>query len=379
MAGGRIEIYRLIQGLVSHGHNISLITSGDEDLIEEMKSEVSVSVINVRHDSGVSVDQYAKNILTSDPLPIMNFRSGPFDTELENAIGENDFDIVHLHTLQMSFLAEGVPSDLPTVIRFTNIKSEIYRQFARRTANPFKTAYAYMQYKKTKIFEQNITQFADITLTITEDDQKFLENLNVKGKIETLPAGIDIDAFSNFEFSRNDGNIIMFFGSMDYHPNEDAALWLAEDIWPIIKEDSGNCTLELVGKSPSEELEQLSDDRDITVTGYVDDIQEWVDRASVIVIPIRVGTGVRIKILHAMAMGKPIVTTSTGIKGINAEDGVEVLIRDSPDEIATAVVNLIDCPDQREQLGLNARSFVEKEYSYESVSRKLESIYQNII
>lgn len=382
IAGGRIEIYRLIQGLVERGHEVTLITAGDQSECETMESEVGVKIVSVEHDRSIKPSLYAQNLFVRDPLPIMNYRRGPFFEAVSSQLRKESFDILHLHTLQMTFLAQELETEIPRVIRFTNIKSLIYQQYARHTSNPAKAVYAYLQYLKTKRFERLITGHADVTLTITDEDGQFLNGINALGRIETLPAGIDVASFSDATESGGENQdaepIVTFFGSMDYHPNEDAIVWFTENVWPKIREANSQVALELVGKSPPEQVEALGDREDITVTGFVEDITEWVQRATVVVIPIRVGTGVRMKILHAMAMGKPIVSTATGMQGIAVEDDVHALIRDEPTDFATGVNHLLEEENRRTELGTNAKKFVAEHYGYDSVAMKLEAVYEEI-
>jgi len=381
IAGGRVETFRLVQGLVDHGHDVTVVALGDDETASEMAANSGARVRAVQGDRSRSTGRLVRNLASREPLPIMKFREGPLQETVTEVLAETAFDVLHLHTLQTSYLSETIEEPIPRVVRFTNIKSIIFRQFAGYTTNPAKAAYSYLQYLKTKRYERGITASADLTLAITDEDRDFLRNLRAPGRVETLPAGIDTASFEPGAAGTNsdsDAPIITFFGSMDYHPNEDAALWFTEEIWPWVAGAYPDATLELVGKDPSDEVRALAEDPAVTVTGFVEDITEWVDRATVVVIPIRVGTGVRVKVLHAMAMGKPIVSTTAGIQGIDVEDGTHASIRGDPAGFARAVGELLGDPDVRSTFGTNARSFVEANHGYRSIVEELTAWYRGI-
>lgn len=287
-------------------------------------------------------------------------------------------DVLHLHALQTSFLASGLEARIPTVIRFNNVKSEIYKQFADYTANPVKSAYAYLQYRKTKRYEGAIPEQSDLSLTITPEDKRRLESYGARGNIGVLPAGVDPAQFASRN-SESDDQIITFFGSMDYHPNDDAALWFANEIFPRIRDESESTRLEIVGKNPSDAVSKLDGRENVHVTGFVDDISEYVARASVIVIPIRVGTGVRMKVLHAMAMGKPIVSTTVGLQGIEAVDGQHAAVADTEEEFASKVNELLARPELRRKYAQNARDLIEENHNWPTILAKLEGYYQELV
>lgn len=378
IAGGRVETYRLVEGLVDAGHDVTVVAAGDPDTGAEMAAESGADVRTVDHDRSQRPGQLVRNLATSDPLPVMKFREGPYADEVRETLGSSPFDVLHLHTLQTSFLARDLDVSIPRVVRLTNVKSLIFRQFASYTSNPAKAAYSYLQYRKTRRYERGITAHADVTLAITNDDRDFLRDLGAPGRVETLPAGIDVSRFDEALAVEDGEPVVTFFGSMDYHPNEDAALWFTDEIWPEIRASHPEAALELVGKGPSEELRALADDPSVTVTGFVDDITEWVARASVVAIPIRVGTGVRIKILHAMAMGKPVVSTSAGIQGIEVTDGVQARVRDDPSVFAGAVTDLLERPEDRAEIGRAARTYVDTNHGTDAICENLVATYEEV-
>jgi len=375
-SGGRAETFGLVDGLVGRGHDVTLVSYCDEpDRAGAMETDVGCAVRPVSGVPNRTTRNLLGNLLTREPLAVMKARTEDYVSTVEACL--STADVVHLHALQTTFLASRL-ADVPAVIRFNNVKSDIYRQYARYTNNPAEAAYASLQHVKTRRYEGTIPGRSDLTLAITDEDRDRLRQYGADGRIEVLPAGVDL---SQYDASERDPEPrqITFFGSMDYHPNEDAAVWFTEEVFPRIRAEIPDATLELVGKSPPDSVAELDADDGVTVTGFVEDIDERVRRASVVVIPIRVGTGIRMKILHAMAMGVPIVTTPVGVQGIAVEDGYHASIAEGPVDFAAATTSLLDDPERQRRYARNARELVATDHDWTGIVRDLERYYEEVI
>lgn len=376
-SGGRAETFGVVDGLVARGHDVDVVTyCEDHDRAAEMESAVGCSVTPVAGLPNRTPTNLVKNLFTAQPLPVMKARTRAYTDAVESHLA--GADVVHLHALQTSFLASTL-RDVPTVVRFNNVKSEIYRQYARYTNNPAEATYAYLQYVKTRRYEGRVPGECGLTLTITDEDRDRLRSYGAgpESRVEVLPAGVDTAAYDPAPVDDSpDARRVTFFGSMDYHPNEDAAVWFVEEVLPRIRAERGDVTVELVGKDPGDRVRDLASVDGVTVTGFVDDLQAAVGRASVVVVPIRVGTGVRMKALHAMAMGMPMVTTPVGIQGIAAEDGRHASIAEGPDDFAAATVELLEDPERRAAYAANARRLIEERHDWATIVRDLERHYE---
>lgn len=375
-SGGKMETFRLIEGLSERDHDVTVVSyCNDPELAMEMETETGCTVRTVPGSPNRTYRNLFRNVFSSQPLPVMKARTDEYRAEVHSCLPKAD--ILHLHALQTSFLASDLDTRVPTVIRFNNVKSEIYKQFSDYSSNPAKSVYAYLQYLKTKRYEGVIPAQSTLSLTITPEDKGRLESYGARGNIEVLPAGVDPVRFATSD-SDPDKRLITFFGSMDYHPNEDAAVWFTNKIFPQIRDEDQTTMLEIVGKNPSGAVSSLGELENVRVTGFVDDISEHVARASVVVIPIRVGTGVRMKVLHAMAMGKPIVSTTVGLQGIEAVDGQHTAIADTEQEFAAKVNELLAKPDLQERYARNARNLIEENHNWSTILTKLEGYYRRL-
>lgn len=378
LAGGKRETFKLIEGLATAGHTVDLVTySDDPSLAAEMEDAVDCTIHTVAGLPDRTPANLARNLVSRDPLPVMKADRSEFRT----TVGEQsrDADVVHLHALQTSFLAKCEAVEAPTVIRFNNVKYDIYRQFARFTDNPAKAAYAYLQYYKTKSYERSIPAASDLSLTITPEDRERLLVNGTRPNIEVLPAGVDPSKFDLLDHDP-ESPVITFFGSMDYHPNEDGVRWFAREVLPRIREQRPGVTFDVVGKDPSKEIRGLDSQDSVNVTGFVEDLGAHVARAAVVVLPIRVGTGIRMKALHAMAMGKPLVSTPLGVQGIDASDGTHLSIaEESPEAFARAVVDLLDDPEKQANYRQHGRELIERDHDWERIAHKLDGFYETVI
>jgi polysaccharide biosynthesis protein PslH len=217
---------------------------------------------------------------------------------------------------------------------------------------------------------------ADIVTGITSVDHEYYVHLKGPDRAFLLPYGYqvtenDVSADQN----REEPSDICFIGSMDWPPNIVAAGHLAREIMPLIWNVIPDMKCFIVGKNPSKEVRALASEK-VIVTGTVPSVREYYDRAVVVVVPVQEGSGVKIKLIEAMAFGKAVVTTSTGAAGINIEDGVQVRVANHPQKFADSVIDLVRDRAKRERLGKEARRFVVDHLSPKETEMQLEKILQ---
>jgi len=165
--------------------------------------------------------------------------------------------------------------------------------------------------------------------------------------------------------SSSDELTVLFQGGMDWFPNRDAVSFFVNQVMPVLRRRIPGVRFVVAGRNPSKSfLQEFAGQSDVAFTGTVADMREVVAKASVCVVPLRIGSGTRLKILEAAAMGKPIVSTRLGAEGLEFRHGYEILLADKPEEFAAQVAELLQAPETRERLGLAARSLVERQYSF---------------
>jgi glycosyltransferase involved in cell wall biosynthesis len=166
---------------------------------------------------------------------------------------------------------------------------------------------------------------------------------------------------------------------MDYRPNVDAMLWFTSEIWPLVRKEFPDARLVVVGQKPHRRLQRLRKLPGVTLTGFVPDVRPYIASAHVFVVPLRMGSGTRLKVLQAMAMGKAIVSTNIGAEGLGVRSGRELLLADSPQAFTDAVVSLLKDGRLRERLGASAQEFVSARFDWSVIAPKLGEVYAPIL
>jgi glycosyltransferase involved in cell wall biosynthesis len=218
----------------------------------------------------------------------------------------------------------------------------------------------------------------DGCVVVSETDKELLHEMGVKSKLFVVPNGTNTKFFkpNNKKVVENS---VLWIGHMDVHTNRDAVLYFWREIYPILKKKHSEVKMTFVGTAPPKEIvDAAQKDGQIKTTGFVDDIRPYIDEAAVMVVPIRIGSGTRLKILDAMAMGKAIVSTSVGCEGLNVNDGKNIVIANNPENFAGKTIELLKNSNKRVNLEKNAIELA-KTYDWDLIIQKQEHVYQNII
>lgn len=231
-------------------------------------------------------------------------------------------------------------------------------------------------------YEEWGVSFADQTLAVSEVDKQALQiTCGVSGlsnsKITVIPIAVDTQILKP-AFRNQENKNILVIGSMNYPPNADGILWFAKEVFPIILASEPNAVLTIVGKKPPLELQNIAAVRknSIILTGYVPELTPYFENSAVEVVPVRAGGGMRVRILEGFAKGMPMVTTTVGLEGIEAEHGIHLLVEDQPEKFAESVIKLMNDSQLQDTLSKGGRKFVEDNYDWAVVLKKLDEVYQ---
>lgn len=283
-------------------------------------------------------------------------------------------DLIYVDHLQM-FQYVPRPAPSPVLLDEHNVEWRIIERFAACDESGARRLFASIEWPKLRAFELDACQAADAVLTVTPNDREVLREKGVPGsKMTVLPIGVDTGYFKPLPRDR-DSRRVLTFGTMSWPPNIDGVLHFCRHIYPSVKREVPEVELAVVGANPPPQLKRLAtQDRSIVVTGYVEDIRKASEGAAAFVVPLRIGSGMRVKILDAMSMGLPVVSTSMGCEGISARPDTEILVTDEPREFARAVVHLLKHPSERARLGAAGRALVEREYSWPAILPRLDEL-----
>jgi sugar transferase (PEP-CTERM/EpsH1 system associated) len=303
----------------------------------------------------------------------MNFYySSRMQRRINNLLSTRKFDLIYSSHLMTWYVLD---VDLPKVVHEFDCVTEQSRQkylLTKNLAMKFRWWLAYLAMKRA---ERNIFNNFDACIVVSPNEQKTLKSLFPKAKALVVPNGVDSEFFSP-KYEQEEYPSLIFVGDMSYYPNVDAMLYFCSQIYEKIKNNLPETKLYIVGRNPANEIQRLSSDKSIIVTGYVEDVRPYLARASVVLAPFVSGTpGIKNKVLEAMAMAKPVVSTPIGTQGITMASSEHVIVAKEPDEFASHVVKLLYDEQLRQKIGHNARELVESSYSWETMAKQLDKIF----
>jgi len=262
----------------------------------------------------------------------------------------------------------------PTILFTHNVEAEVWERQYQVSSNPLSKLAFWLEYKRLLRAERYYAQRSAHVLAVSESNREFFGRyVGGAEKVSLIPTGVDTDYFHPAPESPEQRSLV-FTGSMDWVPNHDAMEYFYRDIFPLIRREEPDVDMWMVGRNPPASLVRLvENDPKVHVTGRVEDVRPFMSRSSVFVLPMRTGSGTRLKVLEAMASGKAIVSTPIGAEGLPVTDGENIILADSPREFAQSVVTLIRDSASRRRLEINARALSESGLSWRAAAVRLEA------
>jgi polysaccharide biosynthesis protein PslH len=302
-----------------------------------------------------------------------------FVTYFLRALETHKPDLVHC---EWSYLAPILSEvrEVKKVIAAHNVEYEIWTRLGQFTKNPVKRLVCNQQAQKVKLLEQIWYTSVDCCIAVSERDRNILTKWLPEAKIEVVDNGVDIDFYKEFSIEEEDCCTLVFVASFDTFSNQDAVQYFLEEILPIIDKHLKLFSVIFIGKDPPTSLTKYSIwDKRIVFTGRVDDVRPLIQRATLSIVPLRVGGGSRLKILESMAMGKAIVSTTMGAEGLEIVNGKNIVLADSPKEFVEAIISLLDNPEKRRAIGRAARETVCNSYDWAPLADKQRKLWQLVL
>jgi sugar transferase (PEP-CTERM/EpsH1 system associated) len=384
-SGGRIRSYNILRQLARE-HRVTYFgfhAEQDDAAHAELKAvfeRVVTCPLNLpKAKSFAELMQYGQELFSREPYAISKYCQPWVKRELRKLVQSETYDVIVCDFL----VAAGViPWDLPCPkVLFThNVEALIWKRHYEVARNLLWKLLSWREWKAMARAEKHYLREADHVLAVSQTDADFFARELPAEKLTVIPTGVDIDFFRSTG-TEEEPNSLVFTGSMDWMPNEDGIFYFAEEILPRICEAIPTARLSVVGRKPSARMKALAaaDPHHLHLTGWVDDIRPYLAQSAVCIVPLRVGSGTRLKIFEAMGMGKAIVSTTIGAEGLPVRHDVDVLLADSPEDFAKSVVNLLGDAATRRRLGEAARELVETKYSWASVAREFAASLERVV
>jgi glycosyltransferase involved in cell wall biosynthesis len=287
---------------------------------------------------------------------------------IDGLMAETDFDLIFC---SIPFLAScALSRGVPVISDTHNVEWLVLHRSCCETPSLWRKAYYFLQSRHTRREETALASRVQAMLTTSECDRDIFKKSVPSQRFFVIPNGLDLQAYPGSSF-RPEAQTLLFTGLMSYYPNEHGITWFLDEIFPRILGAVPQTRIVVAGAHPSRLLRKRNS-RHVTVTGYVEDVRPYFARAEIFVVPLRIGGGTRVKILEAMAMGRPVVSTTIGCEGLDVVHGESLLIGDTPQEFANAVVRLLQDKSFRDLLASRAAALVRAQYSWEKIGPKLD-------
>ena len=389
--GTTLRNYNLIAGLASR-HEIDLLSFVDSPAaaspLDQLCRRIATVIIPRRPNWRRALDT------AFSPWPDMGLRlwSGEFQRQFAAWLNDGAYDVIQVEGLELArYTLTGTPTFARQVDReggralivFDDHNAEYLLQkrmaeaeIAARGWNAG-AVYSSIQWRKLRRFERRVCRQSEVVVCVSEADAIALQRLDPQVAAHVIPNGVDTDVYQREKVTPLDlpPHSLVFTGTMDFRPNVDAMLWFAHEVLPLIRSRMPDVRVYIVGQHPHSRLDALRADPAITITGAVEDTRPYITAASVYIVPLRTGGGTRLKLLEAMSLHAPIVSTTLGAEGFAVTDGEQLLLADAPADFARSIVELIEDSTRAQSLGDRGRSFAMQYYDWRSIVPKFEEVY----
>jgi polysaccharide biosynthesis protein PslH len=370
--GGKIRTYEMLKELCRAHEVTYLCLRRDEDTgdtvdraSEYCQRLVTVPFADPARFSARFYGDLGRNLVSTLPYNFQKYASRPMRDAIRQELAARTYDVVCCDFLFPAVNFDARTSKVPTVLFQHNVESALWDRQWRVQKNPAKRAFFYLQYRKLLACEARICRDFDLVVAVSDVDADTMKRQFGLRECASVPTGVDTETYKPSGTVATDPNELVFTGSMDWMPNEDAILWFVDDILPLIAREVPEVRLTVVGRNPTPRLQELAKrESRVTLTGRVDDVRPYIERAALYIVPLRVGGGTRLKIYEAMSMEKAMVSTRIGAEGLDVTDGQDLRYADDAESFARTTVELLRDKAQQERLAKAARSLVVERYGW---------------
>jgi len=382
--GGSMGIYTMINGLLLNGLTLDVLLMNPIKLFKPLNLDLVPS--NIRKIEAVTINTNPNifaafmNLLQKESYFITRFYDQQFEKKLIEFLSKNNYDIIQLESI---FSAVYLPiikkySKAKIVLSAHNIEYQIWQRVLQHESNLIRKWYLELQSKRLKEFEHKVFEEVDGITAVTELDKAYIQSLNPQKKMVVTPNGLDLEKFKLVPFEQQDLNTIFYLGSLDWIPNQQSVVWFLNQVWPLVLQKKPQLQLIIAGKNIPDWLMSRKDPN-TRFYSNVPDTRELYDKYAIMIVPLLAGSGIRVRIIEGMAYGKCIVSTRIGSEGIPYEHQKNIVIADTPEEFAQAIIDLNEHPEKVREIQRNARQTAEQFYDRKNVYLPLVKMYNELV
>ena len=380
--GGPMAMNSVVTGLLEAGHTVKVMALNSnkyhvdlESIPQEYRDKTGIEFIDVN--LSIKISEALKNLFSDESYHVKRFISQEFKDRLVEILDKEKFDIVQLEMIYMAPYIETIRehSNAVIVLRAHNVEHQIWSRIAKKTIFFAKRWYINHLVRTLRKFEMSVLDKVDGIAAITPADALFFRRVTATPVID-LPFGINIEKFKPV-FEVGDTPTYYHIGSMDWMPNQEGIKWFLSNVWGDVLKRQPEAKLYLAGRNMPKWLKKTKK-KNVIVVGEVPDAHEFVNKHNIAIVPLFSGSGMRIKIIESMALGKTVITTTVGAEGIQYSEFDDIIIADNEAKMIENICRLYKHPEEAEAIGLNARRLVEELYDNKKIINRLGIFYNEL-
>jgi len=376
--GDKLKIFNLAKRLQEH-HQLHLLTFAQSKQDLQYKAELEKIFKQVHFiylPKWMSALKCLAALWSLWPLQVLYFRSAAMRRKVKEVVSDNKFDAVHVQHLRMSpYLAHY--KEIPRILDLPDAFSLYWQRRKIIKRNIFSKFFQAIEQSRLLRFEKIIKEY-NLSLVCSPEDLDYLRALHKADNLRLLPNGVDLSVFYPRAHDYTHNNTILFTGNMDYAPNIDAVIYFTREIFPLILKTHPEVKFIIAGQRPVAKVKELAS-QNIIVKGFIQDLAAEYNAASVVVAPLRFGAGTQNKVLEAMAMGMPVVTSNVGFKGLNIETGQGAILSTDTSSFANSVIELLSDVSFRQSVGQKGIAVIQQQFNWDNIAMQLENYFAGII
>ncbi|WP_349743781.1 TIGR03087 family PEP-CTERM/XrtA system glycosyltransferase [Roseateles cavernae] len=377
--GGKIRPFNMIRHLSAAGHRVtvcSLVRAEDEGVEGQGIAPYCEAFEMARVHNPVQFLRMIVRLPLTTPSSMGYFYSPALRARVDALLASRRWDLIFVHCSSVAQYVEHV-QDIPKILDFGDMDSQKWLEYANYKPFPLSLGYRLEGYKMLAA-EKRLARRFDICTATTRAEWQTLDGYGTGAATDWFPNGVDAEFFSPGE-QAYDADTVSFIGRMDYYPNQECMARFCAEVWPLLRAQRPAMKLLIIGADPSPQMRQLGELPGVTVTGSVPDVRPYVRQSAVMVAPLAIARGTQNKILEAMAMGVPVVTSSCAAGGVDAEDGAHLLVADTPQQIVAAILRVTGDAQERERLARAGRERMLSHHAWPRSMQRLDGIIARLV
>ena len=380
--GGPMAMNSIVNGLIEAGHKVKILAVNsekyhikEEDIPVSYKEKTNIEFVDIN--LSIKPIEALKNLFSDKSYHVERFISEDFKQKLIEVLNKDKYDIVQLEMIYMAPYIETIRShsDALIVLRAHNVEHLIWDRIAKKTNFPLKKWYLKHLVRTLKEYELNAINKVDGIAAITYRDAAFFRGETAIPVID-IPFGVNPEEFTPC-YEINERPTLYHIGSMNWMPNTEGIKWFLKNVWSRLHEREPDIQLNLAGRHTPKWMKKLKM-KNVNVHGEVPDAKEFIKDNDIAIVPLLSGSGIRIKIIESLAMGKTVITTTIGAEGIQYSEYNNIIIADTPTKIVETICRITKDPEEIRRIGRNARKLIEDLYDNKKIIDRLLIFYDEI-